>query len=141
MMQGADFLQNLIGIHANWLIMIAAGSQILFAYFVVRFTVDNPRLTPVPPLGSASEVGHLICRLIAALAWIGIIAGAAMSLVGVIYINAAGRVVLGAALNDTGVLVSRLSGPVIFFHVLGMCWRFLLLEEREREREAADVFE
>lgn len=139
MMSRAELLQNLIGIHAIWLVAIAALLQIIFVYFIVRFIVENPRLTPVPPLGGFSKAGHWICRFIAALAWIGVMNGAAMSLIGVLYLNEASRVLFGTALNDAGVLVSRLSGAVVFFHVAGVYWRFVLLDERERERGGSGV--
>lgn len=124
----------LLNAHESVQLSVVLFLQILFAYFMVHFVADNPSLTPVPPAGRFSQPLHFVCRLIAALAWMAIMVGAAMSLAGIFYRVADGRDVLGSALNDFGVAISRTAGPVIMFHVMGMAWRFVLLEAACRKQ-------
>ena len=123
-----DFLS---GIHASWPPAISAGIQVFFALAMAHFVATYHRLTPRPKFGRWSKPVSKFCQFAAALAWICAALGAATSVFGLMV--ALDQPAQGLALNDLGVFLSRLAGPVIMYHAAGMAWEFLkALKEKDR---------
>ncbi|MAN46782.1 MAG: hypothetical protein GYB49_09620 [Alphaproteobacteria bacterium] len=130
---------DLINSHESPIIVLACFAQVMFAFFVLVATAEQPVMTPSLPWVKA---GHRhwqnILRFLICLGWIGVIFGATLSASGV-FMDLTGRSshMISQAQNDFGVLVSRLSGAVIIPHAAYVSWKFVVLWvqcERKRRR-------
>lgn len=120
--------------HSPWILPFV-GLQIVMWFFVLAFTAERPGLTVrLHCLGRLAGPFHRLCRLIACLAYVACIFGAAGSGLAIAgEMAGATSWALSAAQNDLSVAVSRCAGGVVAWHIAGALW---LLARREAEAEA-----
>jgi len=131
-------IADLINAHETPILIIACLVQVMFAFFVLVATAEQPVMTPSLPWVKADHRGwQNLLRFLICMGWIGIIFGASLSASG-IFLDMTGHAphTISQAQNDFGVLVSRLSGAVIIPHAAYVSWRFVVLwVQCERERK------
>ena len=128
---------DLINAHESPIIVLACIAQVMFAFFVLVATAEQPVMTPsLPWVKCSHSLTQNILRFLICLGWIGVIFGATLSASGILMdLTGQSSHIVSQAQNDFGVLISRMSGAVIIPHAAYVSWRFVVLwVQCERER-------